>query len=117
MPPEQLSEQMMAHSAPRHEPEVFPKPPNGLRQLAIRLTPNPARTVEGTMAIIADGIARIDDEEIARLLGFASAREQGLDVAPLSDADWELADPDVKLQLIYSAKALKAVLKLLAEDA
>lgn len=96
--------------------EDLPAPPaevEGLRALAIRLTPNPARTVDGTLEVILDGIDRIDEIKLARALGYASARQQGLDVGPLSDAAWAAADPEIRRQLIYNAGAMKVALRLM----
>lgn len=87
---------------------------SGLRPLAQRLTPNPAISVEGTLAIILDGIDKLDEEKLARALGYISAREQGLDVQPMTDIEWEAADLDVKLQLAYSARALKIALRTMS---
>jgi hypothetical protein len=84
---------------------------SALRDLAVRLTPNPALSVEGTLAIILDGIDRLDDEMLARSLGHVGARQAGLDAQPLSDEQWAAADPATKQMLIHSARALKLALR------
>ena len=82
-----------------------------LRDLAIRLTPNPARTVEGTLAVIIDAIDRLDEESLARALGHVGARMQGLDAQPLTDERWAGADEQVKRSLMHNSVALKLALK------
>jgi hypothetical protein len=98
---------------------VISDPPDpmgeGLRSLAARLTPNPARTVAGTLAIILDGIDRIPDETLARAIGHVQARDGGLDVGPLTDEMWQSADINVKLLLIKAAKAMKESLRRMSE--
>lgn len=87
------------------------KSASALRDLAARLSPNPALSVEGTLAIILDGIDRLDDEALARSLGHVGARQAGLDALPLSDEQWAKADPATKQMLIHSARALKLALR------
>jgi hypothetical protein len=84
----------------------------GLLELAIRLTPNPARTAAGTLAVIIDGIDRLDTEKLARALGFVIAAQE-LECAPITDEQWAEADPAAKQQLILSAMALKNALRVM----
>lgn len=94
---------------------VAPKPPRvTLRDLAARLTPNPALTIDGTLQIILSGIDNIDDEDLARALARANlAFELGGDPGPLSDEDWNGGEIVAKLQLIRGAKALKQALRMM----
>jgi hypothetical protein len=93
----------------------------GLQDLAERLTPNPAFTAAGTLAILLDGIDRIDDEALARTLGYVVAKNpgdfdgsgQGRDVEPLTDEQWAEADPLSKGQLLLTAKAVKIALRMM----
>jgi hypothetical protein len=91
-------------------------PPVTLRNLAMRLTPNPALTVDGTLQIILDGIEKIDDEALARALAQANARQAGLDAPPITDEDWRGGDIHSKLQLLQAAKALKQALRQMGEN-
>jgi hypothetical protein len=92
---------------------------SALQDLAARLTPNPALTVAGTLAMILDGIDRLDDEQLARTLGYVVARNPGdfdesgkaMDVEPMTDEQWLNADPVSKRQLILTAKAVKIALR------
>lgn len=86
-------------------------PPVTLRDLAARLTPNPALTVDGTLQVILDGIDRIDDEALARGLALANARQAGLDAGPISDEQWRAGDIQSKLNLIRAARSLKEALR------
>jgi hypothetical protein len=114
---EQLSEQLMAASAP----DPVKLPPVTLRQLAIRLTPNPALTVDGTLQIILDGVEKLDEELLARTLGYVVAKNpddfdgsgQGMDVEPMTDEQWAAADPLSKHQLLLTAKAVKIALRMM----
>jgi hypothetical protein len=94
---------------------------DGLHALAERLTPNPALSVAGTLAMILDGIDRIDDEQLARTLGYVVAKNpgdfdgsgQGRDVEPLTDEQWAHADILSKAQLMLTAKAVKLALRIM----
>lgn len=116
--PESLSEQTMAASAPDPEPVLD----HALRGLAARLTPNPALTTGGTLQIILDGIDRLDEDHLARTLGYVVAKNpddfdgsgQGRDVEPLTDEQWAEADPLSKRQLLLTAKAMKIALRIMA---
>lgn len=88
--------------------------PHALRGLAMRLTPNPALTVDGTLAIILDAIDRIPDEDLARALAHQNARALGMDAGPISDEAWRDGDIQSRLALIGAAKALKAALRVMA---
>jgi hypothetical protein len=107
-----------------NEPESKPKangaailmPPVTLRNLAVRLTPNPALTVDGTLQVILDGIDRLNDELLARSIARANKGQQiGGDPGPLTDEQWEGADPAVKGRLLEAAEAMKIGLRLMAE--
>jgi hypothetical protein len=89
------------------------RPPTGnvLRDLAERLTPNPARTVEGTLAVLLDGIDKLDDEWLARALAHVNARTEGLDAAPLTDEQWKAGDIHSKVALLRAARSLKQALR------
>lgn len=89
-----------------------PPPGNALQQLAERLTPNPALTSAGTLAIILDGIDKIDEQQLARSLAFVNARDtQGMAVAPITDEQWRDGDIKSKMHLLTSARNLKAALR------
>jgi hypothetical protein len=93
-----------------------PKPPAvTLRDLAVRLTPNPALTVEGTLQMILSGIDNLPDEALARTLGHVGARLAGLDADPVSDEQWRAADVKLKLQLMQNARAMKIALREMAQ--
>lgn len=93
------------------EKEVKMAVPVTLRDLAVRLTPNPAMTVEGTLQMILDGIERIDDEALARSLAHMNARQAGLAAEPLTDEQWRSGDIQSKLNLIRAARSLKEALR------
>lgn len=95
---------------------IAPTPPAiTLRDLAARLTPNPARTIDGTLQILLDGIDKIDNEALARALGHVGARESGLDAQPLTDEEWSAAPFEAKLRLMHSSKLLKLALREMAK--
>lgn len=109
------------------DPEPWPAQPSqnigqstsALLELARRLTPNPALTPHGTLAVILDGIDRLDDEQLARALGYIVARNpdnfdgsgKAMDVEPMTDEQWLTANPQSKHQLILTAKAVKLALR------
>lgn len=87
-----------------------------LRHLAMRLCPNPALTVEGTLQIILSGIDQIDTDTLARSIARANKGQQiGGDPGPISDEHWAMAEPDVKARLVEAAEAMKIGLRLMAE--
>jgi hypothetical protein len=90
------------------------RPPagNALVELAERLTPNPALTPAGTLAIILDAIDKIDDQWLARTLAFVNARDvQGLAASPVTDEQWADGDLQSKIRLLQAARNLKAALR------
>ena len=87
-----------------------------LRDLAARLTPNPARTVDGTLQVILDGIDRIDENDLARTIGHVSARLAGLDAPLLTPEEWEEASESAKLQLLLNAQIMKIALRQMIGD-
>lgn len=93
-----------AHEAPKPASKT-------LRDLAARLTPNPARTIDGTLQIILSGIDNIDDETLARSLAHMNARAAGLDAGPISDEQWAKAEIGPKLDLLRAARSLKLALR------
>jgi hypothetical protein len=97
---------------------VTPEPPRPttLRDLAARLTPNPALTIDGTLQILLSGIDNIADEDLARALACANASHlAGGQLPPLTDDEWKAGGIEEKLMLIRAAKALKHALRLMAE--
>lgn len=93
-----------------------PKPASPtLFDLAVRLTPNPALTVHGTLEIILDAIEKIDNEALARALACINARRSGLDAGELTDEQWKAGGINEKLVLINAASALKEALRLMAK--
>lgn len=85
--------------------------PVTLRNLAQRLTPNPALTVDGTLQMILSGIDNIDDEALARALAHVNARQAGLDAGPITDEQWRDGGLEAKMALILAARALKQALR------
>ena len=92
------------------------EPRPSLRDLAIRLTPNPARTVEGTLQVILDGIDRIDDNSLARSIAHASARMSGLDARLLTEEEWAVAEPENKRKLLFNTQIMKMALRQMVGD-
>jgi hypothetical protein len=83
-----------------------------LLDLAERLTPNPALTAAGTLAIILDAIDKIDSDDLARKLAQINRRKEfGFDEGPPTEEQWRSADLKAKVQLIHAAQCLKEALR------
>lgn len=113
---EKMHEHLIAQgwTPPALDPEGNGKP-HALEDLAARLYPNPAKTAAGTLAIILDGIDRLDDEKLARTLAMVGARQAGLDAGPLSDEAWAAGDIQQKLKLFQAVQGLKQALREMAK--
>ena len=85
--------------------------PVTLRDLAQRLTPNPALTVDGTLQIILSGIEKLDDELLARTFCWLANRLADRDSGPITDEQWAAEDLNLKVQLMQNVQVLKAAFR------
>lgn len=87
-----------------------------LRNLAQRLTPNPAFTVHGTLQMILDGVEKIDNEALARAVCHMTDRLHGQDTGPMTDEQWMAEDPRIREQLLLHVSIFKRALRAMTEE-
>lgn len=82
-----------------------------LRNLAQRLTPNPALTVDGTLQMILDGVEKLDDDLLARAVCRMTDRLHGRDTGLISDEQWDAEESTIKQQLLLHVGVFKSALR------